>query len=97
MLQLLAERTLATAAGGMSRVGEFEELMRKHQTSVYNAALRMTGNAEDAKELRAKANGRISRDDRDILLVYEIRDEHEYAVPPSARLLVAEGQKITSG
>lgn len=61
MLQLLAERTLATAAGGMSRVGEFEELMHKHQTSVYNAALRMTGNAEDAKDLAQDAFVRAYR------------------------------------
>jgi len=73
------------------------EILVEDGDTVKQNDLLARSNAEDAKELRAKANGRISRDDRDILLVYEIRDEHEYAVPPSARLLVAEGQKITSG
>ncbi len=52
---------------------------------------------DDTKELRAKARGRITRDGRDLLLVYEIRDEHEYDVPSTARLLVAEGQQIEAG
>ena len=60
MLQLLAERTL-TATGGMSRIDEFEALMRKHQGSVYNAALRMTGNPEDAKDLAQDAFVRAYR------------------------------------
>lgn len=51
----------------------------------------------DNKELRAKAKGRIVRDGRDLLLVYEIREEHKYDVPPSARLLVAEGQAVEVG
>jgi len=52
---------------------------------------------ESTDEVRAKAEGRISREDRDIVLIYEIREEVEYEVPPSARLLVAEGQKIPAG
>lgn len=61
MLNILAERALATAAGGMSRAEEFEQLMRKHQGSVYNAALRMTGNPEDAKDLAQDAFVRAYR------------------------------------
>ncbi len=49
------------------------------------------------QELRAKAKGRISREERDVTLIYEIREEHSYHVPPSSRLLVAEGQEIQSG
>ncbi|MGC9467083.1 MAG: DNA-directed RNA polymerase subunit beta' [Anaerolineae bacterium] len=52
---------------------------------------------EGEEELRAKAKGRISRDGQDIVLIYEIREEQSYDVPPSARLLVAEGQKIPAG
>ncbi|MGC9521058.1 MAG: DNA-directed RNA polymerase subunit beta' [Anaerolineae bacterium] len=52
---------------------------------------------EGEEELRAKAAGRISRDGQDIVLIYEIREEQSYDVPPSARLLVAEGQKVTAG
>ncbi len=73
------------------------EILVEDADTVKQNDLLARSNAEDAKELRAKAGGRISRDGRDLLLVYEIRDEHEYTVPPSARLLVAEGQKITSG
>jgi DNA-directed RNA polymerase subunit beta' len=52
---------------------------------------------EGDKEVRAKADGRISRDGQDIVLIYEIREEQDYEVPPSARLLVAEGQKVPAG
>jgi DNA-directed RNA polymerase subunit beta' len=52
---------------------------------------------EGEKELRAKADGRISREEQDIVLIYEIREEQDYDVPPSARLLVAEGQKVPAG
>ncbi len=52
---------------------------------------------EGEEELRAKADGRISRDGQDIVLIYEIREEQSYDVPPSARLLVAEGQKVPAG
>jgi DNA-directed RNA polymerase subunit beta' len=51
----------------------------------------------EAQELRAKSKGRILREDRDLILAYEIREEQEYDVPPSARLLVAEGQKVEAG
>jgi DNA-directed RNA polymerase subunit beta' len=52
---------------------------------------------DETKELRAKADGHIDREGRDIILRYEVREEQEYEVPPSARLLVAEGQKIGAG
>ena len=46
------------------------------------------------QELRAKSKGRISRDGQDMMLIYDVRQEQTYAVPPSARLLVADGQKV---
>ena len=49
------------------------------------------------QELRAKAKGRINREERDVTLIFEIREEHSYEVPPSARLLVAEGEKVNAG
>ncbi|MBN1874126.1 MAG: DNA-directed RNA polymerase subunit beta' [Anaerolineae bacterium] len=50
------------------------------------------------KELRAKAKGHIQRDeDGDIILTYEVREEQQYEIPPSSRLLVAEGQKVEAG
>jgi len=47
--------------------------------------------------VRAKSKGRIIREERDLILIYEVREQHEYEVPPAARLLVAEGQQIESG
>ncbi len=52
---------------------------------------------KETQELRAKAPGRITREDQDVVLVYEVREEREYEAPPSARLLVGEGQKIDAG
>jgi DNA-directed RNA polymerase subunit beta' len=51
----------------------------------------------ETQEIRAKYKGRIRREGRDVTLIYEIRDEHEYEVPASARLLVAEGQEVPAG
>jgi len=49
------------------------------------------------QDIRAKVKGRISLEEQGVTLIYEIREEHSYDVPPSSRLLVAEGQKIESG
>jgi len=49
------------------------------------------------KGLRAKAQGRIRREGREVVLFYEDVEERAYEVPPSARLLVAEGQTIDAG
>ena len=52
---------------------------------------------DGSQELRAKSKGRINRDGLDLTLIYEIRQEQTYEVPPSARLLVADGQKVNAG
>ncbi len=52
---------------------------------------------DETKEVRAKAKGRIAREERDVVLAYEIKEEETYHIPPSVRLLVAEGQKIEPG
>ena len=39
----------------VSRIDEFEDLVRQHQRSVYNVALRLTGNADDAQDLTQDA------------------------------------------
>jgi DNA-directed RNA polymerase subunit beta' len=59
--------------------------------------LARSGEEDSAEELRAKAKGHISRDGQDITFIYEIRQEQEYEVPPSARLLVADGQEVPAG
>jgi DNA-directed RNA polymerase subunit beta' len=49
-------------------------------------------------EMRAKATGHIRREEgRRVTLIYEDVDEREYDIPPSSRLLVAEGQRVEAG
>jgi len=73
------------------------EILVEDDDTVNQNDLLARSQTETTKELRAKARGRITRDGRDLLLVYEIRDEREYNVPLTARLLVAEGQQIEAG
>ncbi|MFP4393830.1 MAG: DNA-directed RNA polymerase subunit beta' [Anaerolineales bacterium] len=54
-------------------------------------------NEEGTEEIRAKAAGHIRREGRDIILSYEVTESAEYDIPPSSRLLVAEGQEISAG
>ncbi len=49
------------------------------------------------KQIVAEKNGRISREDRHVTLVHERRDEREYEVPTTGRLLVEEGQWVEPG
>jgi DNA-directed RNA polymerase subunit beta' len=51
----------------------------------------------DEKEIVAEKGGRVSVDDRHIVIVHERRDEREYEVPTTGRLLVEEGQRIEPG
>ncbi|HOT93288.1 MAG TPA: DNA-directed RNA polymerase subunit beta' [Anaerolineae bacterium] len=73
------------------------EILVEDGDTVNQSDLLARSQTDTTKELRAKARGRIARDGRDLLLIYEIRDEHEYDVPATARLLVAEGQQIEAG
>jgi DNA-directed RNA polymerase subunit beta' len=49
------------------------------------------------EEILAEHAGRVSREERDVKVIYERRQEREYDIPSAARLLVAEGQQITAG
>ncbi|MBN1953920.1 MAG: DNA-directed RNA polymerase subunit beta' [Anaerolineae bacterium] len=49
------------------------------------------------QEVVARHGGTVRRDDRDIRVVYERREEREYEVPSATRLLVAEGQVLKAG
>jgi DNA-directed RNA polymerase subunit beta' len=51
----------------------------------------------DDKIIEAEKGGRVFRDDRQITVVHERRDEQEYEVPSTGRLLVEEGQRIEPG
>ncbi len=61
------------------------------------APLARNEDEEGTEEIRAKAAGRIQREGRDIILSYEVTEKAEYEIPPSSRLLVAEGQEISAG
>ncbi|RLC99465.1 MAG: DNA-directed RNA polymerase subunit beta' [Chloroflexi bacterium] len=51
----------------------------------------------DEKYIVAEEGGRIIRHDRHITIVHERRDEREYDIPTTGRLLVEEGQRIEPG
>jgi DNA-directed RNA polymerase subunit beta' len=63
-------------------VKEFDILARNHDTN---------------EDVRAKAKGHIRRDGRTITHVYEEVETREYEIPPSARLMVAEGEEVEAG
>ena len=50
-----------------------------------------------SQEIRTQAKGRIQREGRQVVLFYDEIDERVYKVPPTARLLVAEGQTLEAG
>jgi DNA-directed RNA polymerase subunit beta' len=51
----------------------------------------------DKKHVVAEKDGRVLREDRHITIVHERREEQEYEVPTTGRLLVEEGQRIKPG
>jgi len=51
----------------------------------------------DEKYIVAEKSGRVVLDDRHITIVHERREEREYEVPTTGRLLVEEGQRIEPG
>ncbi|MGC9400474.1 MAG: DNA-directed RNA polymerase subunit beta' [Anaerolineae bacterium] len=63
-------------------VKEFDILARNHETN---------------EDVRAKAKGHVRREGREITHIYDVVEEREYELRPSARLLVAEGEKISAG
>jgi len=51
----------------------------------------------DEKEIVAEEGGRVILKDRHITIVHERRDEREYEIPTTSRLLVEEGQRVEPG
>ena len=51
----------------------------------------------DENEIKAEKDGRIIRKGRKITIVHERREEREYDIPTTGRLLVEEGQRIQPG
>jgi len=51
----------------------------------------------DEKEIVAEKSGRVVREDRMLTVIHERRDEREYDIPSSGRLMVEEGQRIEPG
>jgi DNA-directed RNA polymerase subunit beta' len=51
----------------------------------------------DRRQIVAEGRGRVVREDRHITIVHERRDEREYRVSTTGRLMVEEGQRIEPG
>ena len=49
------------------------------------------------KKIKVETGGRLVWEDTGVTVVYDDREEREYEIPSSARLLVAEGQRIEAG
>ncbi len=49
------------------------------------------------KQIVAEHSGRVVRDDQNVTVVYELRDEREYNILPTARLLVEDGSRVEAG
>jgi DNA-directed RNA polymerase subunit beta' len=49
------------------------------------------------KEIQVRMSGRVVRDEDAITVVYDEREERQYEIPSSARLLVSEGQVVEAG
>ena len=83
------------------------QLLKDEYSVPGNWALKVADEAEiSAGDLIAKRGdskivashaGRVRLEDRKVIVAYDQVDEEEYDIPPSARLLVKEGQKIVAG
>jgi DNA-directed RNA polymerase subunit beta' len=51
----------------------------------------------DDKQVVAEKSGRVVCEDRRVIIVHEKRDEQEYKVPTTGRLMVEEGQRVAPG
>jgi len=49
------------------------------------------------QNITARIAGRVSVDGDALMISYEERDERQYLIPPSARLIVQEGQRLRAG
>ncbi|HEY89490.1 MAG TPA: DNA-directed RNA polymerase subunit beta' [Thermoflexia bacterium] len=54
-------------------------------------------NDETNEEIRAPDKGYVRREGREITCRYDVTEEREYEVLPSARLLVSEGEQVSAG
>jgi DNA-directed RNA polymerase subunit beta' len=53
--------------------------------------------AQGDQEIQVTKGGRVVYEENAITIVYDEREERDYEIPSSARLLVAEGQRIGAG
>jgi len=86
--------THAQLKNAVHEIPEDWELLVEDASEVKMGQLLARGETE---EIRAKASGHISLEGRTLTLSYEVKDEREYAMAPSVRLLVTEGQKVDAG
>jgi DNA-directed RNA polymerase subunit beta' len=53
--------------------------------------------ARGEQELRVEHGGRVVVDGLTVTIVYEKKEQVEYEVPPAARILIGEGQRVNAG
>jgi DNA-directed RNA polymerase subunit beta' len=94
--------------GGIRRVSVIDTQLQRDEYNVPgNWAIKLEDGAEikdkevvavrGDQEMRAEHGGRVVRDGLTVTIVYETREEVEYEVPPAARLLVGEGNRVNAG
>jgi DNA-directed RNA polymerase subunit beta' len=69
-------------------------LLEEDQESVRDGEVIAT---RGEKEIVVQTGGRLVREDGGVTVVHEDREEREYEIPSSARLLVSEGQRVEAG
>ena len=52
---------------------------------------------KDNEILPARHGGRVQRNDNELTVVWESRDERDYEIPAGIRLLLTDGQKVSAG
>jgi DNA-directed RNA polymerase subunit beta' len=69
-------------------------LLEEDQESVRDGEVIAT---RGEKEIVVQTGGRLVREDGGVTVVHEDREEREYEIPSSARLLVSESQRVEAG
>jgi len=61
------------------------------------AAGELLASRKGQPDIVAKANGRVSIEDDQIVIVHEDREERDYEIPATARLRIRDGQMVNAG
>jgi len=73
--------------------GNYSPKVEDGQEIKDNDVIAIRGN----QELRVAHGGRVVKDGLNVTIVYEKREQVEYELPPAARILIAEGARVSAG